>query len=604
MSGIVGLIGGGADRTALDSLIAAHHPGPTEVATVVAGEGAAFGHLSLGIGGEDGGAARRGPYLLAVSGDVPGLDGDRDRPLVERLLDRIEAEGPQSIADLNGIFAACLWDERSEAATLVNDRLGIGRLHYRVGESRLEVASRAKALARDDEIDARALGQLLQVGYPLEDRTLYPGVRLLAPSSFATWHSGQLLIKHTWEPPAPAGGEVDLDQAAEALGAAIERAVERALDPRLATVLPLSGGLDSRVLLGLARRRAALTTLSYGHRHSWDLRFGARLARVAGTHHGAVRLGRDYMARFGARGVFLTDGQAPLHAFHILSLNSWIAAQPSMVLSGFLGDALTGAHLAWVRPEEASGDRVAARGLFERHYRVGFSDEELAQFLRRPLLREAQGAAYDAFLAAYQKGEGGYGSADRVDLELRQRRFTSYQLTTLGSAGLVRSPFADREVIDATLSLPIAARLGQRAYRRYIISAFPDLARVPQTATGIPLAGPPLVLGLRRRLEWCRWRGLPALSRGIFRPHDYRQYAHYDEWIRNGARGFFAELVEERSLLADILDMERVADLFKAHLEGRTDAHGRLCAVATLALWRRQTRAARGAESLDLAAAR
>jgi len=602
MPGIAGVIGRRAEDLGLTPLLAAHRLGPTEVESTIAAGGAAFGHLSLGIGGEDGGVARRGSQMLAVAGYVPGL-GDARRPLAERLLDQVGERGPESLADLNGIVAACLWDERSATAILVNDRLGLGRLHYRLDRGHLLLASRARALAESTEVDPRALGQLLQVGYPLEDRTLFPGVRLLPPASFATWHAGQLLVKRTWEPPPPSTTDVDPLEAADSLGAAIARSVERALDRRLGVALPLSGGLDSRTLLGLARERTPLTTLSYGHRHSWDLKFGRRLARLAGSRHEEVPLGPDYMARFGQRGVHLTDGETPLHAFHILCLNPRLASRPSLILSGFLGDALTGAHLAWVHPQDLELDRAAAaRALYERHYRTGFTDAELGRLLRRPLLREAEGAAYEAFLAVYERGDGPYGSADRVDLELRQRRFIAYQLTTLGAAGLARAPFADREVVDVALALPLSQRRGQAAYLRFIVRALPDLARVPRTATGLALAGPPPLLALHRWLEWCRWRGLPRLTRGYFRPHDYRQFAHIADWIRQGARGFFADLIEDRELLDDLLDTEQVADLFKGHLEGKIDAHGRLSAIATLALWRRQMLAGRPASSTGLAA--
>jgi hypothetical protein len=299
------------------------------------------------------------------------------------------------------------------------------------------------------------------------------------------------------------------------------------------------------------------------------------------------------MSRFGPRGVYLTDGEAPLHAFHVLCLNPWLARQPSVALSGFLGDAITGAHLSWVEADDLSREpAAAARALFDRHYRIGFTDEELARLLRRPVAREAEGAAFDAFLTTYRRGEGPHGGADRVDLELRQRRFIAYQLTTLGATALVRAPFADREVIDTALGLPLRERLGQTAYRRAITLTLPHLARVPQTATRVPLAGPRPLLALRRRFEWWRRRGIPQLTGGLIRPHDYRQYAHYDDWIREGARGFFTELIEDRALLDDLLDLEQVADLFKRHLERRVDAHGRLAAVATLALWRRQKNAA------------
>jgi Glutamine amidotransferase domain/Asparagine synthase len=610
MPGIAALIARGATRADAAALAASLRQLPTEVVTVSVREGAALVHVGLGLGGEEGGLAARGPYLLAVTGAGPGIVGEplpradvdahpRDgggqlRPLAERLLDRVEARGPEALADLDGIACACLWDERTKTATLANDRLGMARLYFQIANGRLRVSSRATPLAETEDLDLAALGQLLQIGYPLDDRTLHAGVKLLPPASLATWRDGQFLVRRTWEPPPPplpAATEPDLDEAADRLGAAFGPAVERALDPRLTTVLPISGGLDSRMLLGYARQHVPLVGLSFGHGHSRDLRYGSQLARLSGARHVPILLPADYAARLGPRGVELTEGMVLVESFHFLALNPPLAAQPSLVLSGFLGGVMSGAHVGWVLPEEeALPPASAARALFDRRYRIGFSDEELKRLIRRPFLREVEGAAFESFLATYRRAEGAYASAERVNLELRQRRFVVYQITTLGQTAVVRAPFADRAVIDAVLGLPLAARRAQRAYIRLLVRRFPDLARVPATATGVPLAGPPLLLALQRQLEWCRWRGMSRVTRGLLRPHDYRQYAHYDEWIRTGASAFFAELIADRELLGDLLDLDQVADLWKAHMEYKVDAHARLAAVATLALHRRQIR--------------
>jgi asparagine synthetase B (glutamine-hydrolysing) len=577
---------------------------PTEVTRMLGTERAWLGHASLGLAGEDGGVARRGPFLLAVAGEVPGL-GDPARPLVERLLDRVEERGPEALIDLNGVVAACLVDEERETTVLVNDRLGIARLYYRLAGRHLLVASRARLLAAGQELDGPAIGQLLQAGFPLGDRTLFPGVRLLPPASFATWHAGELLIRRTWEPPPPAPGPADLDAAAEAMHTALGRAVPAVLDGRLATALPLSGGLDSRALLGILRTHGPVTTYSYGHGHARDRRFGARLARIAHARHHAITLGPDYLARFAPRGVYLTDGEAPATAFHVLCLNARLALTPSLVLSGLLGEIFSGAHLARVRPEEVTAPLAArAEALYARRYLLGFDDQELRRLLRRPLHREAEGAAFEAYMSSYTRGDGAHAGAERAHLEIRVRRFTAYQLSVLGAVALVRAPFADHAVLDAGFAIPLAARHGQRAYRYYIARMFPDLARVPDTASGLPLAAPKPVLAARRFIEWMRWRGLRTLTRGHFQPHDYRVYAHYNDWIRGGARGFFADLFADRDLLADLIDMDVLAELFKAHLEHKVDAHGKLAAVATLALVRRQLGAGRrGAEPLALAGA-
>ena len=605
MPGIAGVIGHGATRADARRLVGDLALAPTEIPRLIGSGDAWLGHASLGLPGEDGGVARRGRFLLAVAGHVPGL-GDPARPLVERLLDRVAEQGVEGLIDLNGIVAACLIDEERQSAVLVNDRLGLARLYYRLAGRRLLIASRARLLAAGTELDGPAIGQLLQAGFPLGDRTLFPGVRLLPPASFATWQAGELLIRRTWEPPPPAPGPARLDEAADMMHAALAAAVPRALEPRLRTALPLSGGLDSRALLGILRAHGSLAAFSYGHGHSRDRRYGTQLARIAGAaRHHAITLGPEYLARYAPRGVYLTDGEAPVTAFHLMCMSARLALEPSLVLSGLLGEIYSGAHLARVHPAEVTAPLATrARALFERRYLTGFDDQELARLLHRPLLREAEGAAFEAYMSAYTHGDGAYAAAERAHLEIRLRRFTAYQLTVLGATALVRAPFADHEVLAAGFAIPLRARHGQRAYRHYIVRMFPDLARVPHTTSGLPLAGPRPLLAARRAIEWARWRGLRDLTRGHFQPHDYRAYAHYDEWIRGAARGFFADLFADRDLLADLIDMDVLADLFKAHIEHKVDAHGKLAAVATLALVRRQLRTGRrGAEPLVLAGA-
>ena len=78
---------------------------------------------------------------------------------------------------------------------------------------------------------------------------------------------------------------------ADALTSRLLEAVARETDGLNSIVLPLSGGLVSRALLGAALAvfpREAITTLTYGHPRSWDFRLGAALAQKFGVRHLAL----------------------------------------------------------------------------------------------------------------------------------------------------------------------------------------------------------------------------------------------------------------------------------------------------------------------------
>ncbi len=558
---------------------------------------AAFAHTAHDIQVPQGGLSRRPLFMVAASGWVVDAGS---QPLADFCLGRYVEHGPEGLADLNGIYAVAIWDGRDQLLVLAQDRLGIGGLCYAQSGDQLCFATQPGALLRlhPPALDARALGQLLTVGYPMGDLTLFNGIRRLGPAGLALWRRGQLHLRRTWAPPTstPTAGATDTraeERAMKTLDAALAAAIDDAVDSIGADtrlVLPLSGGIDSRPLLGHARRHAQLTTCSYGDVGSRDRRYGAQLADAAGARHCGIELPADYLARFGPALVQAAAGQAGIQAAHLLCMQDELSSSPAVACCSFLGGALTGAGLPAGGPLPPTSTDVDLQGsaLFEHAYRVGFDETGLTRVLRQPYANDARGAAREAFLTAYRRGDDPAARATRADFDLRQSCYGAHQFTALGLAAPTRAPFLDHRVLDSCLSWPLAWRQQQQLYRRYLCRFHPDLARVPQTSTGLPLLGPSPGVGWRRRLAEFRWRMAPG-STAPDRPlsTDRRQAPDADA-IRNDAREFFTELCSEPNLPGDVFDTAHVADLLQAHLDGRVAVHHQLSAIATVAIWWQQ----------------
>src|SRR5258706_2667164 len=220
----------------------------------------------------------------------------REKTGAEALLRAYQYWDKDVVKRLRGAFAFAIWDSRKERLLLARDRFGEKPLFLREHDGALYFASEIKALlaapAARPEVDLRALWDFLAYGYVPGARTLFSGVRKLAPGAYAAWQLGRLSEVRYWVAPDRdprlarknfAKDGRDAPQAA----AFLERLDEAVrLQREGGAGLLLSGGLDSAVLGALmARQGGELRTFSLGF--EGDPRSELREAAAAAKHFGA-----------------------------------------------------------------------------------------------------------------------------------------------------------------------------------------------------------------------------------------------------------------------------------------------------------------------------
>ena len=200
----------------------------------------------------------------------------------------------------------------------MTDRLGLKKLYYStLGTQGLLFASEVKALLAHPgvrrTVDLQGLTQFLAFEHLLEDRTLYEGVRLLRGGMCLSYSvvDGTLTLTPYWTARfITAANRRSLNECADELAQRLTVAVDDHLRDARRIGIPLSGGLDSRALAGFTRRLrpgAELRTSTAGHRHTYDVVFARRIARVCRTRHAMVPLAEDFLARWGASFAWLTE---------------------------------------------------------------------------------------------------------------------------------------------------------------------------------------------------------------------------------------------------------------------------------------------------------
>ena len=252
---------------------------------------------------------------------------------------------------LRGGFAAALWDERKERLLLARDRFGEKPLHLHEAQGRLCFASEAKALLAHPGIaarlDLRSLAELLRYRYVPGPRTLFEGIRRLAPGSYALWQFGRLREVRYWTPPDREPlrqGPLAADPV-EAFIAQLDEAVRlRAADG--APGLFLGGGFDSAALLALmARQGVQVRSFTAGLAGAAELAGAARAAKHFGAEHHELELSPGELAAELPRAVAARDAPLARPSELALQLLSRAAARKvGAVLTGDGGDEILGGY--------------------------------------------------------------------------------------------------------------------------------------------------------------------------------------------------------------------------------------------------------------------
>lgn len=193
----------------------------------------------------------------------------------------------------NGMWAAALWNPRTQTLFLTRDRFGKKPLYYARVASSLWFASEPKALHSllPDlaEADPAAVVDLVvNSRLHLGERSFYRHIRALPPAHCATYDArgDQLALCRYWDYPEAAEPVMD-SRRDEAFSQLFLDAVQLRLRSDVPLGLTLSGGLDSSAVLAAACQGGDLAPRSYtsvyGEARQGELGWAEVAARCAGT---------------------------------------------------------------------------------------------------------------------------------------------------------------------------------------------------------------------------------------------------------------------------------------------------------------------------------
>jgi asparagine synthase (glutamine-hydrolysing) len=265
-----------------------------------------------------------------------------------------EEWGEDCVQRFEGMFAFALWDRRTGTLFLARDRVGIKPLYYApIGEGQLIFGSELKALLvhpdLDPDLDPQSVLDFFAYGYVPDPRTIFRGVRKLAPGHTLTLHRGSPWPqpRQYWDLSFEAAPIAD-DDAAAGLVERLSRSVHSHLMSDVPLGAFLSGGIDSSSVVALmaADAGAGIDTCSIGFRESsFDESEYARAVstRYATRHHEQQVLVDDFELIDRLAGIYdepFADSSA-MPTFRVCELARRFV---TVALSGDGGDELFGGY--------------------------------------------------------------------------------------------------------------------------------------------------------------------------------------------------------------------------------------------------------------------
>ncbi|MEY2699825.1 MAG: hypothetical protein RIQ52_580 [Pseudomonadota bacterium] len=289
-------------------------------------------HTRLSIidlaGGQQPLLAREGSVATVANGEIynfPELrvaQGERGAQFTshsdcEHILHGYLQDPEHFVETLHGMFAFALYDSESGDLYLARDRLGIKPLFYVELPDRLLFASEVKALLpllpHTPEIDGVALSQFLHNRSSTGNAMLFRGIRRVAPGEIIRFDRDLRPVARTyWTPRSIEPQPMSLEEGLEAFDALFDTVMREHMRSDVPYGLFLSGGNDSAILLAMLSRLQdqPVRTFSVGYADASmkdELEGAGRMAKLFGSQHTELRLGRDELFRRIAHSVWCAD---------------------------------------------------------------------------------------------------------------------------------------------------------------------------------------------------------------------------------------------------------------------------------------------------------
>lgn len=348
-----------------------------------------------------------------------------------------------------------------ETWTMWNDWLGsIPVYHTSTAHQRIASTLEPAVVAANDfsasDISLPAMAALILHGNLLGDWTLFRPMKACPPDSAAAWDGNGFHVQPLGTIQATdARWDKGWDDLVDEMHHLARRAILNVLRTKTGWIVPLSSGLDSRLIAAVAAEaNIPVRTYTWGAPTTRDGVLSKQIARVLGLPWKSIPLGSQYMSDHLRLWADLFGSSMHFHGMYQIPFLTALRGEPAgPVVSGFVGDTLAGYDVKFQsdyhREDQKTPYMVPPNWMF-------CLSEELEALVQQPV-REALEELTDEVDRQRNAVSGPWFQRLRfLTFWGRQRRFTYFQTMLTSYWSDAYAPYLNREYANFCLSLPRA----------------------------------------------------------------------------------------------------------------------------------------------------
>lgn len=414
---------------------------------------------------------------LTVQGRVERIESQGNEtwhptmPFIQAFLDGIDlSDLPSRTLEIEGKFLIVY--TRGSRTFIFCDRFAWFKAFYTVENDRLRITSKI-TLAGSLIIDKDTATTFAAFSYVPGSMTLFESTSRLMPGECLEVDSTQgTCIRHFAqvfpEKEMPDAAEPDVVRSMHNLfRRSLEKRIET-LGPAEKILVPISGGLDSRYLLGLALElvpASRLLAFSYGPENGYDLAIGEQIARKMGLQHRRYLIDIDDFTSENLLDTAAgTMGQIGFPMEGPNRIQKDYLQYGSVLLSGHPGDSIMG---KWTKsPSPASFEDLACQDTFIS------PGDPLRGLISKKIIE-------DSFYYLASPGKSALKPYERWWNLNHVPKYTGHCIVRADIEFDFLSPYTDYSSIDYFISLPERYRLGRYLQIELLRQMYPKLARIP-----------------------------------------------------------------------------------------------------------------------------
>jgi asparagine synthase (glutamine-hydrolysing) len=535
--------------------------------------------------------SEQGNAILVFSGEdhrEPGTParvkerGQAAEPGGPGYLIRLYEEDPTFPAGLNGWFHGLVADRTRGTAIIFNDRFGMHRLYYHECKDAFYFAAEAKAIlaVRPElrRINPQGLGEWIECGCVLENRTLFEDLHVLPPASTWVFRNGAVERKGSYFQPREweAQGTLSPEDFHREIRDVFSRNLPRHFNGRERVGMSLTGGLDTRMIMAWNKPApGSLPCYTFGgtYRECRDVIVARQVASACGQPHEVIRCGQEFISRFpyyAERTVYLTDGCADVSCSPILYGSQKAREIAPVRMTGNYGDQV-------LRGLRAFKPTASAQGLFA---------SDLLPHLAAA--RQTYSRIVDTHPLTFAA--------------FRQAPWHHYGLLALEQTQLtMRSPYLDNDVVRTTFRAPEAVTRNNDLRIRLIGDGNTALGQI-RTDMGFAGRSERFLGPIRRHYQAFTFKADYAYNHGMPQwmariDHHlaplhlerlflgWHKYYHFRVWYRDVLAGYLREiLLDSRTLSRPYWQKKNLETMLQHHIKGDRNYTNEIHRVLSLEL--------------------